>query len=160
MTTFAAMGHVTLYPTNATLLAENQIPRGVYIVCSGRTKMSAEARDGRTIIVKISGHRAVMGLGAVVSGGPSLVTVTTIEPCQIKFVETGSLLRLLARDSEVGLSCMRMLAREVLTSFDDVHDLLRARSSTEKLARLLLSWVAASRGTGSSGWPRSSPTKK
>ena len=30
-----------------------------------------------------------------------------------------------------------MLAHEVATSFDDVHDLLFARSSTEKLARLL-----------------------
>jgi len=28
-----------------------------------------------------------------------------------------------------------------VTSFDDVHDLLLARSSTEKLARLLLSLV-------------------
>jgi CRP/FNR family transcriptional regulator, cyclic AMP receptor protein len=35
-----------------------------------------------------------------------------------------------------------MLAREVTTSFDDVYDLLLARSSTEKLARLLLSWIA------------------
>ena len=35
-----------------------------------------------------------------------------------------------------------MLACEVTTSFDDVHDLLLARSSTEKLAHLLLSWVS------------------
>jgi CRP/FNR family transcriptional regulator len=35
-----------------------------------------------------------------------------------------------------------MLARDIATSFDDVHDLLLARSSTEKLARLLLSWVS------------------
>ena len=30
---FNAMGHVTLYPANATLLREGQIPRGVYIIC-------------------------------------------------------------------------------------------------------------------------------
>jgi CRP/FNR family transcriptional regulator len=35
-----------------------------------------------------------------------------------------------------------MLAREIGTSFDDVYELLLARSSTEKLARLLLSWVS------------------
>jgi CRP/FNR family transcriptional regulator len=35
-----------------------------------------------------------------------------------------------------------LLAREVTTAFDDVYELLLARSSTEKLARLLLSWVS------------------
>ena len=86
MTEFNAMGHLTLYPANATLLTEGQIPRGVYIACSGRSKLSVGARDGKTIILKIAGDRQVLGLSAVVSGGPSPITVTTIELCQIKFV--------------------------------------------------------------------------
>jgi len=86
MTEFNAMGHLTLYPANATLLTEDQIPRGVYIACSGRSKLSVGARDGKTIILKIAGDRQVLGLSAVVSGGPSPITVTTIELCQIKFV--------------------------------------------------------------------------
>jgi len=45
------MGHLTLYPANATMLREGQIPRGVYIACSGRSKLSVEARDGKTIIL-------------------------------------------------------------------------------------------------------------
>jgi CRP-like cAMP-binding protein len=52
MTEFNAMGHLTLYPANATLLTEGQIPRGVYIACSGRSKLSVEARDGKTIILE------------------------------------------------------------------------------------------------------------
>jgi hypothetical protein len=45
------MGRLTLYPANATMLSEGQIPRGVYIACSGRSKLSVEARDGKTIIL-------------------------------------------------------------------------------------------------------------
>ena len=67
MTEFNRMGHLTLYPANATLLTEGQIPRGVYIACSGRSKLSVEARDGKTIILKIAGDRQVLGLSAVVS---------------------------------------------------------------------------------------------
>ena len=141
MAAFNALGHLTLYPGNATLLTEGQIPRGVYIACSGRSKLSVEARDGKTIILKIVGDRQVMGLSAVVCGGPSLITVTTIELCQIKFVERDSFMRLLESNSHAALACATLLAREAITSFDDVHDLLLARSSTEKLARLLLSWV-------------------
>ncbi|HKB97854.1 MAG TPA: Crp/Fnr family transcriptional regulator [Terriglobales bacterium] len=142
MTEFNSMGHLTLYPGNATLLTEGQVPRGVYIACSGRAKLSVEARDGKTIILKIAGDRQVLGLSAVVSGGPSLITVTTIDLCQIKFVERDSFLRLIERDSNAALACAAMLAHEITTSFDDVHELLLARSSTEKLARLLLSWVS------------------
>lgn len=136
------MGHITLYPANATLLSAGQMPRGIYIACSGRSKLSIEARDGKTIILKIAGNRQLMGLSAVVSGGPSLITVTTIEVCQIKFIERESFLLFIEQNSHVALACATMLAREITTSFDDVHDLLLARSSTEKLARLLLSWVS------------------
>ena len=45
------MGRLTLYPANATMLREGQIRRGVYIACSGRSKLSVEARDGKTIIL-------------------------------------------------------------------------------------------------------------
>jgi CRP/FNR family cyclic AMP-dependent transcriptional regulator len=143
MSEFNALGHLTLYPANATLLMEGQIPRGVYIICSGRSKLSVRARDGKTIILKIAGDRQVLGLSSVVTGGPCPITVTTIELCQIKFVERDSFLRLLERSSHAALACAAMLAREITTSFDDVYELLLARSSTEKLARLLLSWVSS-----------------
>jgi CRP-like cAMP-binding protein len=52
MSEFNTLGHLTLYPANATLMMEGQCPRGVYIACSGRSKLSVEARDGKTIILK------------------------------------------------------------------------------------------------------------
>ncbi len=70
------------------------------------------------------------------------MTVTTLGFCQIKFIEQDDFLRLIATDNQTAMACAAMLAREVTSTFGDVHDLLLARSSTEKLARLLLSWVA------------------
>jgi CRP/FNR family transcriptional regulator, cyclic AMP receptor protein len=142
MSEFNRMGHITLYPSNATLLTEGQIPRGIYIVCSGRVKLTIQARDGKTIILKIAGDRDVLGLSAIVSSRPSPMTVTTIGFCQIKFVEHDDFMRLLETDNWTAMACVTMLAREVTGTFGDVHELLLARSSTEKLARLLLSWVA------------------
>jgi len=136
------IGYLTLYPANAMLLTEGQIPRGVYIVCSGRVKLSVEARDGKTIILKIAGNRDLLGLSAAVTDRPSPVSVTTISYCQIQFIERESFMGLLRRDKRVTAACARKLAQEVTEAFADVHDLLLARSSTEKLARLLLSWVA------------------
>jgi CRP/FNR family cyclic AMP-dependent transcriptional regulator len=139
---FNSLGHLTIYPSNAILLREGLSPRGVYVACSGRAKLSVQARDGKTLILRIVGDRLLFGLSAVICGGNSAITVTTIDPCQIKFVERESFLRLIASDSHAALACATMLAREITTSFEDVHELLLARSSTEKLARLLLSWVS------------------
>jgi CRP/FNR family transcriptional regulator, cyclic AMP receptor protein len=141
LTMLNGMGHLTIYPVNATLIEEGQAPRGVYITCSGRAKLSVEAKGGKTVILRIAGERQVMGMSAVITSGPSLVTVTTIELCQIKFVEREGFLRLLQSDSRAAMACAAMLAQEINSSFSDVHELLLARSSTEKLARLLLSWI-------------------
>ena len=136
------MGHLTLYPPDAVLMTEGQAPRGVFIVCSGRVKLSVQANDGKTVILKVAGERQVLGLSAVVSGQPSPIEATTIELCQIKFVDTESFLNLVDRSSVAALACARLLGQEIGIAFRDVHDLLLARSSTEKLARLLLSWAA------------------
>ena len=136
------MGHLTLYPPDAVLMTEGHEPRGVYIVCSGRVKLSVQAKDRKTVILKVAGERQVLGLSSVVTGQPSPIEATTIELCQIKFVDRESFLQLLDRNTDAALSCARLVSHEIGTTFRDVHDLLLARSSTEKLARLLLSWVA------------------
>lgn len=139
---FSKLGRITIYPGNAILLTEGQTPRGIFIVCSGRAKLSVQARDGKTIILKIAAERDVLGLSAIVSSRPSPMTLTTIGFCQIKFVEQDDFMRLIESDNDTAMACAALLAREVTSTFGDVHDLLLARSSTEKLARLLLSWVA------------------
>ena len=142
---FNEIGHTSLFPGDAVLLGEGQLPPGVFILCSGRAKLSMVARDGKTVILKIALAGTVLGLSAAVSGRPSPVTVTTLGPCQIKFVDTESFLKIL-KDSSAALNAGMELGREVQGTFMDVHDLLLARSSTEKLARLLLSWVADESG--------------
>jgi len=137
-----SVGHVTLYPADVMLFREGEIPQGVYVVCSGRVKLSVETPEGKTVILKIAGDRHALGMSAVVSGRSAPVTVTTVDFCQINFTEQSKFLRLLATEPHIGLACAKMLASEVNETFADVHELLLARSSTEKLARLLLSWVA------------------
>jgi CRP/FNR family transcriptional regulator, cyclic AMP receptor protein len=142
LATFESLGHLTVFPPDVTLVLEGQVPRGIFVVCSGRAKLSVVARDGKTVILRIAEGRQLLGLSAVVSGRPSPVTATTLESCQAKFMETEGFMALLHQDSRVAMACAIALSREVGDAFQGVHNLLLARSSTEKLARLLLSWVA------------------
>lgn len=138
---FNSLGTLTIYPSHVVLISEGQQPPGIYIPCSGSVKLSVVAKDGKTVILKVAGQREVLGLSAVVSGRPSPFEATTMESCQIKFIEREAFLNLMRSSSEVAMVAAQLLSREIADTFNDVYQLLLARSSTEKLARLLLSWV-------------------
>ena len=68
--TFESIKYATAYPKGAVLFVEGQAPRGIFVLCKGRVKMSICATDGKTLIVKIAEPGEVLGLSATVSGKP------------------------------------------------------------------------------------------
>src|SRR4029077_12651916 len=66
--------HASSYPKGATLFLEGQSGRGVFILCSGRVKLSTSSIDGRTLIVRLSEPREVLGLPATVTRTPYELT--------------------------------------------------------------------------------------
>src|SRR6266478_5488628 len=66
----AAITSAAAYPKGAILFVEGQSPRGVFILCSGRVKLSTSSADGRTLILRISEPGDVLGLSATVTGKP------------------------------------------------------------------------------------------
>ncbi len=40
--------YASAYPHGAVLFVEGQAPRGVYVICSGRVKLTTTSRDGKT----------------------------------------------------------------------------------------------------------------
>ena len=139
LATFSDIGYLSVFPSDVTLLVEGEVPRGVFVLCSGRAKLSMRMEDGRTVILNVAGGRQLLGMSAVVSERPSAVTVTTVEYCQVKFIARSDFLSLLARNSSVALGCAVALSRDIGKAFDTLYELLLARSSAGKLARLLLS---------------------
>ncbi len=142
--TFSAISHQTTYPSDATLFVEGQNPRGVFLLCSGKVKLSTSSRDGKVLILKMAGPGEMLGLSAVISGTEYELTAETAMPCQVNFVPREPLLDLLQRHGEAGLRSAQALSREFQSAYRDIHDLILARSSAGKLAKLLLSWTPPS----------------
>jgi CRP/FNR family cyclic AMP-dependent transcriptional regulator len=138
---FSAAGHLGTYPNGAVLFVEGQVPRGAFILCSGRVKLSTSSRDGRILILKVAEPGETLGLSAVIGGTPYELTAETSGPCQVKFIERTTLLKLIERYGELGLHSSQALSREFQSAYRDIHELVLSRSSTGKLARLLLSWT-------------------
>jgi CRP/FNR family transcriptional regulator, cyclic AMP receptor protein len=141
---FSAISHQTTFPPDATLFVEGQTPRGVFLLCSGKVKLSTSSRDGKVLILKMAAPGEMLGLSAVISGGEYELTAETAMPCQVNYVAREPLLDLLQRFGEAGLRSAQALSREFQAAYRDIHDLILARSSAGKLAKLLLSWTPPS----------------
>jgi CRP/FNR family cyclic AMP-dependent transcriptional regulator len=146
---FSAASHLSTYPGGAVLFVEGQMPRGGFVLCSGKVKLSTTSRDGKVLILKMALPGEALGLSAVISATPYELTAETAGPCQVNFIDRESLMRLLDRYGELGLHSAQALSREFQSAYRDIHELVLARSSAGKLARLLLSW-SPGRGLGDS----------
>jgi CRP/FNR family transcriptional regulator len=129
-----------VYPRGAMLFIEGQQSRGVFVLCTGRVKLSTTSREGKTIITKISEPGDVLGLNAVVSSRPYEVTAEMMEPGQANFVPRDSLLQLMKDFPEVSLRVAQQVSRNYFTAYEEIRTLGLSISPSEKFAKLLLSW--------------------
>ena len=134
-----AASYHSVMPSGALLFVEGQTPRGVYVLCSGKVKLSTTSKEGKVLILKQAEAGEVLGLSAAVSGTNYEMTAETSMPCQLDFIGRQDLMTLLQKESEVGVHAAQSLSREFQGAYRDIHDLVLARSSSGKLARLLLS---------------------
>jgi CRP/FNR family transcriptional regulator, cyclic AMP receptor protein len=93
--------YTTAYPKGAVLFLEGQAPRGLFMLCQGRVKLSICASDGKTLILKIAEAGEALGLAAAVSGKPYEATAETQEPCQVTFIKREGLARLMREHSDL-----------------------------------------------------------
>jgi len=129
-----------VYPKGSMLFIEGQQPRGVFVLCVGKAKLSTSSRDGKTIITKISEDGDVLGLNAVVSNRPHEVTAEMMEPGQANFIPRDSLMQLMKDHPEVAVRIAQQLSRNYYAAYEEIRTLGLAASPSEKFAKLLLSW--------------------
>ena len=129
------------YPKGAILFVEGQEPRGVFVVCSGRVKLSAGSEGGKTLILRIAESGEVVGLPGTISGKPYEVTAEAIEPIQANFIQREPFLRFLREHGEAALRVAEILAAIYQATYREVRYLGLSGSAGGKLARYLLDFV-------------------
>lgn len=133
------VSHKSVLPGGAILFVEGQTPRGIFIICSGRVNLSTTSKEGKVLILKTAMAGEALGLSAAISGIGYETTAETAAPCLLNFIERKHFLELMESHSETGLHTAKCISRDYQTAYRDIHDLVLTRSSTGKLARLLLS---------------------
>jgi CRP/FNR family transcriptional regulator len=137
---FNAIKLTNLYPRSTVLFVEGQTPRGIFVLCQGRVKLSICSRDGKMLIVHIAEPGDVLGLSAVMSNMPFELTAEALETSQLDFVKRDDFLGFLKQHSEAYLKVAQYLSQHYYQAYLRIRALCLSNTAAEKLARLLLEW--------------------
>jgi CRP/FNR family transcriptional regulator len=128
------------YPRGSVLFVEGERPRGVYVLCAGRAKVSIASAEGKTLVLRIAQPGELLGMNATLTGQPYGATVETLERCRIDFISREDILKLLDRDKKACLGVAHALSRKLSSAVEHTRLLFLSQSASEKLARLLVRW--------------------
>jgi CRP/FNR family transcriptional regulator, cyclic AMP receptor protein len=129
-----------LYPKGSLLFVEGEEPRGVFILCSGRAKLTTSSTEGKTLIVKIAEPGEVLGASATILGRPYEVSAETIEPSQLNFIKRDDFIKFLNTHAEACMHTAQQLSEKYHSAQREIRSLGLSQTTSEKLARLLLDW--------------------
>lgn len=137
---FQSIKATSVYPKGTLLCLEGQPARGIYVLCTGKAKLSTTSSEGRTIILRIAEPGEVLGVAATVSGAPYEATVETLETSQANFVSQSDFVRFLQEFPEVGMKVAQQLTHNCKCAYDEIRSIGLSNSVPERIAKLLLAW--------------------
>jgi CRP/FNR family transcriptional regulator, cyclic AMP receptor protein len=141
ITALNAIKQTCVYPQGALLFMEGQDSKGVFILCTGKAKVSAGSAEGKIVILRIAEAGEILGLSGVVSGRPYQDTVQALELMQVNFIPKADFLRFLATNHEIGLKVAQQLSHNCSCAVEEIRSLALSRTVPERLATLLLQWA-------------------
>jgi CRP/FNR family cyclic AMP-dependent transcriptional regulator len=136
-----AIKATSVYPKGAMLCLEGQAARGIFVLCTGRAKLSTTSSEGKSIILRIAEPGEVLGLTAAVSNTPYEATVETLEPSQANFISQTDFTRFLQEYPDVGMKVAQQLTHNCKCAYNEIRSLGLSNSVPEKIAKLLLNWA-------------------
>jgi CRP/FNR family transcriptional regulator len=123
-----------------TLFLEGAAARGLYLLASGRAKVSLCSADGRKVIMRIAGRESILGLYAALTGRDYEATAEMLETGRVIFVPRRDLLELIARHPWFGRSMVDVFSHHFSELVEHARMTMLSESAVERLARLIVKW--------------------
>jgi CRP/FNR family transcriptional regulator, cyclic AMP receptor protein len=119
------------WPRGTVLFREGQAARSVFLLCSGRVRLSVCSESGARMTLRSASPGEVLGLSAALSGGSYEVTAEVMEPVQVAQIRRRDLLHFLHEHSEVCMQVVHLLSEDLHVAYDRVRSvgLVRTRHS-------------------------------
>ncbi len=131
----------TDYLRGSSLFREGDRSNAIFLVCSGKVKVSATSREGRVLILRIAQAGDVLGMSAALSQGEYEVTAEALEPCSVRVMHTKHLMTMLQNFGDASLGAANVLAEDYRAAFDEARLIALPSSPAGRVARLILDWA-------------------
>ncbi len=130
----------TSFQAGARLFLENEAGRGIFLLCSGKVKLSVSARGGKTLILHLAEPGEILGLSATMSGAAYEVSAETLYPSQIAFIRQEDFIAFVNRYPEAHQAVIRQLNSQYADACKQLRTVALSNNANEKIARLFLQW--------------------
>ena len=137
---FDNMGVEKTYTRGDNLFVAGQMPGFVYVLLSGRVKLSVTSRDGKTMILRIAEPGDVLGLSAALNSSEYEISAEAAEYCRVKTIRSFELIEFLNKYPAAAMEATQCLLQEHRYMFKDVCRLGLPTTVAGRLANLLLDW--------------------
>jgi CRP/FNR family transcriptional regulator, cyclic AMP receptor protein len=123
------------------LFIEGEMPKYVFLICSGRAKLTVTSREGRTAILRVAGPGEILGLSPAMSGTAHETSAEAVELCQLKAIRVSEFMNFLQEYPEASKEATRCLLRDYRVVLNNVCRLALPNTVAGRLASLLLEWL-------------------
>jgi len=137
---WSALRRTSFYPASAILYVEGERPRGLFILCAGKARLTASGKDGKTVTLREVVPGEVMGLSCVMAGTPHQTMAQTLEPSEVSMIPAAEFLEFLRRHNEAALRVAEHLSMELHRAWEQTRVLALAPNARARMAHLLLMW--------------------
>ena len=134
------VGRTRIYPKGAVVFREGNAALGIYVLSSGRAKISISSADGKKLILRIARGGDILGLYAGLTGRPFEATAEMVEGGRVDFITRQDLLNLIGRQNGSSLNLLEVFSRQYSELVDHTRIIALSESASEKLARLIMRW--------------------
>lgn len=134
------------FPKGSKLFIEGQPTKGVYMLCSGRVKLSTCSHTGRVMILGLAEAGDILGLSSALNSTNYEGTAEVLENCQVNYVGASEMIRFLKANPQACLNAARQLGRNYQSAFRQIRSLGLSGTAADKLGTLFLSWSGNGHG--------------
>ncbi len=125
---FNAIKTHSVLPKGTLLYAEGKNPKGIYLLCDGRAKLTICSEQGKRLALRIAGPGEVLGLGATLSSTPYEVTAELLDTSQVAFVRRKDLLAFLKEHPDACMMIVQMLSQDLHGAYERVRSIGLSRT--------------------------------
>jgi len=126
---FDGIKSLETWPRGTFLFREGLTARGVFLLCSGRVRLTVCSESGRRMTLRYAYPGEVLGLSAALAGGQYEVTAEVMEAVQVAQIRRRELLQFLREHGDVCMQIVHLLSEDLHVAYNRVRSvgLVRTR---------------------------------